>query len=224
MLDTGLSVLPKLNNDFLQVLTSDFTLFIDDIDPQTICFAYPSVFTDNTIISTVRMEIGALAAWTPAQNEIITSYAAQRYPQLFESSSTKILTVAPERTLWEKVTILHKEAFRSNGKFPPRYSRHYYDLYCMDKTTIKDRAYGDLELLERVVRFKDRFYHAGSAHYELAKPGTMQLMPPESCLDILKDDYEHMRNMVFGELPTFENLILCMQRLEQEINNELSSS
>ena len=216
-------VLPKLNNDFLQVLTSDFTLYINDTDPQTICFVYPSVLTEKTVISAVRMEIGALAAWTPAQNKTVTSYAAQRYPQLFESPSTQILTVAPERTFWEKVTILHKEAFRSNDKFPPRYSRHYYDLYCMDKTTIKERAYSDLKLLERVVRFKDRFYPAGSAHYELAKPGTMRLTPTESCLGILQDDYKHMRNMVFGELPTFENLMLCIQRLEQEINYEITS-
>jgi len=169
------------------------------------------------------MEIGALAAWTPALNETVTPYAAQRYPQLFKSPSTKILTVAPERTFWEKVTILHKEAFRSNGKLPPRYSRHYYDLYCLDKTIVKERAYCDLELLERVVQFKDRFYPAGSAHYELAKPGTMRLMPPAECINTLNEDYKHMRNMVFGEIPTFENLILSIRRLEMEINYELTS-
>ena len=58
-----------------------------------------------------------------------------------------------ERTFWEKVTILHKEAFRTSGKFPSRYSRHYYDLYCMYKSNIKMQAYADLELLRRVVTF-----------------------------------------------------------------------
>ena len=82
-----------------------------------------------------------------------------------------------ERTFWEKVTILHKEAFRTNEKFPSRYSRHYYDLYCMDKSETKKLAYADLLLLDHVVRFKSRFYPANVARYDLAKPGTMKLIP-----------------------------------------------
>jgi len=214
--------LPQLQKDFSHLLTNDFSLYIDDTDPQTVCFAYQRIFTENAIASMVRIEIGALAAWTPTQDATVTSYAAQQYPQVFETPSTHILTVAPERTFWEKATILHKEAFRASGRFPPRYSRHYYDLYCMDKSPVKERAYADLELLERVVRFKDRFYPAGSAHYELAKPGTMHLIPPGDCINALQDDYEHMKNMIFGEQPDFGDIMDCIQRLEQEINEELS--
>ena len=182
------------------------------------CFAYPRIFGEAAILPVVRMEIGALAAWTPVQDAVVTPYAAQQYPQIFEQPSTQILTVAPERTYWEKATILHKEAFRTNGKMPTRYSRHYYDLYCMDKSPVKEAALSDLELLERVVRFKDRFYPAGSAHYELAKPGTMRLLPPEDCTPTLRDDYEHMKNMIFGERPEFDKIMDCMKRMEQEIN------
>lgn len=91
---------------------------------------------------------------------------------------TSILAVAPGRTFWEKVTILRKEAFRTNGRFPARYSRHYYGLWCRDKSPVKASAYGDLKLLGRVVRFKEHFYPAGSAHYEPAKSGTIRLLPP----------------------------------------------
>lgn len=212
------SFMPQLQKDFSHLLTNDFSLYIDDADPQTICFAYPRIFTESAIISVVRIEIGALAAWTPVQSATITSYAAQRYPQVFGSPSTQIRTVAPERTFWEKVTILHKEAFRANSKFPTRYSRHYYDLYCMDKSSVKERAFADFELLEQVVCFKDRFYPSGSAHYELAKPGTMRLMPPNNYSDNLWVDYEHMKNMIFGEQPNFGNIIDCIKKLELEIN------
>ena len=210
--------LPRLQNDFSGLLTHDFSLYIDDANPETICFAYPCVFTESAIVSIVRMEMGVLAAWTPAQRGNVTSYAAQRYPQVFESPSAQILTVAPERTFWEKVTILHKEAFRTNSKYPSRYSRHYYDLYCIDKSPVKEQAYTDLELLHHVVRFKDRFYPTGSARYDLAKPGTMRLTPPKDCLEALREDYGHMSNMIFGEQPVFEDLISCIQRLESEIN------
>jgi len=211
--------LPKLQEDFLRLLVNDFSLYINDTDLQTVCFAYPCVFTENTIINVVRIEVGALAAWTPVQDEKITSYAAQRYPQVFDSPSTQILTVAPERTFWEKVTILHKEAFRSNDKFPLRYSRHFYDLYCMDQSIVKKQAYADLELLARVVKFKARFYPASTAYYNLAKPGTMRLMPSDSYLILLRGDYDHMKSMIFGEKPDFEDIINCIQRLEREINN-----
>lgn len=212
------SFLPQLQDAFSRLLTNDFSLYIDDADPQTVCFAYPRIFSESAIVNVVRIEIGALAAWTPVQNAIVTSYAAQRYPKVFEIPSTQILTVAPERTFWEKITILHKEAFRSKGKFPPRYSRHYYDLYCMDKSPAKSTALADLVLLERVVLFKDRFYPTGSAHYELAKPGTMRLVPPKACLEVLKEDYEHMKNMIFGAQPEFEDIMDCIKRLEREIN------
>lgn len=212
--------LPQLQADFGRLLDDEFSLHIEEDDPQTVCFGYPKSFQEGSILPVVRLEIGALAAWTPAKRAEITSYAAQQYPHVFRHATTSILTVAPERTFWEKVTILHKEAFRTNGKFPARYSRHYYDLWCMDTSPVKAAAYGNLELLERVVRFKERFYPAGSAHYELAKPGTMRLLPPEDCIPLLREDYEHMKNMIFGATPEFKEIMDCMERLEREINGE----
>ena len=210
--------MPKLSADFELLLPDPFRLYIDEKDPQTVCFEYPRSFTDTAILPMVRMEIGALAAWTPTKETKVRSYAAQQYPEVFEQPDTDILTVLPERTFWEKVTILHKEAFRTNGVFPLRYSRHYYDLWCMDQSEVKTNAYADTELLERVVTFKTRFYPAGNARYDEAKPGTMRLMPPEDCMKQLRDDYDHMRNMIFGDRPDFDDIMACIQRLEREIN------
>ena len=123
-----------------------------------------------------------------------------------------------KRTYREKVTILHKEAFRTNDKFPSRYSRQYYDLFCIDKSPVMVQAYADLPLLERVVKFKARFYPANAARYNLAHPGTMRLMPPEDCVPILAEDYEHMKNMIFGETPSFDEIMDTIRRMEAEIN------
>ena len=210
---------PRVTEDFAQLLTEDFSLCVDEYDPQTVNFTYPKLFSETAILPMVRLEIGALAAWTPTTQEQVTSYVAQTYPHVFQDPTTTILTVLPERTFWEKVTILHKEAFRTNGRFPARYSRHYYDLYCMDKSTVKAAAYADLNLLARVVQFKDRFYPARNAHYDLAKPGTMCLLPPEDCVDALQEDYAHMQGMLFGTIPTFEDIMQCIQKMEAEINS-----
>ena len=210
---------PKLREDFAQLLVDEFQIEVDEHETQTVNFTYPKLFGEASILPMVRLEIGALAAWTPTTQSEIISYAAQQYGRIFQNPSTSVLTVMPERTFWEKVTILHKEAFRTNGNFPARYSRHYYDLFCMDASPVKAAAFGNLDLLARVVTFKDRFYPAGNAHYDLAKPGTMRLLPPEDCLPVLRDDYAHMRNMLFGEIPSFEEIMTCIARLEKEINS-----
>lgn len=211
--------LPKMNSDLACELGQNIKCFIEDGDPQTIKIVYPNSFTDSAILQEIRLEIGALAAWTPAKEATIIPYAAQLYDRLFSQSSTKVLTVLPERTFWEKVTILHREAFRpENRPFPSRYSRHYYDLYKMAKTPIKNVALADNNLLEKVVEFKEKFYRCPWARYDLAKRGTMKLTPPEYNMTNLRLDYGYMQNMIFGDKPTFDQIIVAMKQLEEEIN------
>lgn len=211
--------LPSVISDLTAELGENIRCFIDEDDPQTVKIAYPNSFSDMSILQEIRLEIGALAAWTPVKTADVTPYAAQVYGRLFKQPSTDILTVLPERTFWEKVTILHREAFRAEDRpFPMRYSRHYYDLYRMARTDVKDRALAGNGLLIRVVDFKDKFYRCPWARYDLAKRGTMRLMPPDYNLNKLRDDYEHMQNMLFGVKPSFEEIVEGLQKLELDIN------
>lgn len=216
-----------LRTTFIPVMTTDFkdeldiaaSINIDEADGQTIHFIYPQSFSDKSILQEIRLEIGALAAWTPTTVLEITPYSADKYPHLFKQSTTSILTVIPERTFWEKVTILHREAYRTNGSIPMRYSRHYYDLYCMADSDVKKAAFSNLELLKKVVDFKAKFYRCPWAKYEEATPGLMKLIPPDSSEEILRDDYEHMQNMLYGNIPSFDQIMKRIKALENEINN-----
>ena len=210
--------LPSVIAGLTADLGDNVKCFIDDTDPQTVKIAYPNSFSDISILQEIRLEIGALAAWTPVKVAEITPYAAQEYGRLFKQPSTNILTVLPERTFWEKVTILHREAFREDRPFPTRYSRHYYDLYRMMQTEVKDNALANNDLLAKVVDFKDKFYRCPWARYDLAKRGTMRLIPPDYNLNKLRDDYEHMQNMLFGQRPSFEEVMAGIAMLEVEIN------
>ena len=216
-----------LKNEFMPAVIADLknelgrnvNCYIEDDDPQTVVFAYNRSFEDSAILPVIRLEIGALAAWTPAAEKTITPYAAEQYGRLFKQPSTEILTVLPKRTFWEKVTILHREAYRpENSTVPTRYSRHYYDLYCMANSSVKIEAFSDLDLLDKVVRFKDKFYRCSWAKYDEAKPGTMKLIPSEKNIKVLKDDYEHMKNMIYGEKPDFGVILEAVKKLENEIN------
>ena len=211
--------LPAVSADLTAELGDGVKCFIDPDDAQTVKIAYPNSFADMSILQEIRLEIGAIAAWIPVKTVNVTPYAAEKYARVFSQPTTNVLTVLPKRTFREKVTILHREAFRAEDRpFPTRYSRHYYDLYRMAQTDVKGRALADNDLLTRVVDFKDKFYRCPWARYDLAKRGTMRLMPPDYNLDKLRDDYEHMQNMLFGEKPNFEEIMYGIAKLETEIN------
>jgi len=210
---------PSILADLQKEISDKVQCYVDPDEPQTVIVSYENSYEDNAILPVIRLEIGTLSAWTPAKPAKITSYTAELYPHLFCETSTDVLTVLPERTFWEKVTILHREANRpQNSKMPTRYSRHYYDLYCMSKTIIKDNALEDTELLQKVVDFKDKFYHCTWAGYEYAKRGTMKLLPPEKCIADLRLDYEHMQNMIFGDKPDFDMMMNGIAELEKNMN------
>ena len=211
---------PTIRKELSQELGQEANIFIDPNDRQTIIFAYPNLFINQATLQIIRLEIGALAAWTPVRSASITSYAANYYPKLFSQTSTAILTVLPERTFWEKATILHHEANRPEHlSMPPRYSRHYYDIYRMSQSPIKDYSLLSLNLLSKVVAFKMKFYPRAWAKYSEAKPGSLKLLPPNYRFSSLEKDYSAMKDMLFGNIPSFNDIIDTLTQLEIEINS-----
>ena len=211
--------LPSFKDEVGELLQRDINVFITEEDAGTVHFEYPSSFPDDSILRVIRLEIGALAAWTPTQVAGVTSYAAEEYPRVFEKAGTEIVTTTAERSFWEKATILHQEALRPEGSvIPDRYSRHYYDLYCMANSAVKDNAMAMPELLTQVAEFKAKFYPRNWAHYELARIGTLKLLPAEHSVERLKADYAHMRSMIYGAYPSFEEILNKLESLEKEIN------
>lgn len=210
---------PAVREGLSQELGYEADIYIDEAEKQTVIFAYPKLFVNIGTLQVIRLEIGALAAWTPAKETAIVPYVAEYYPDVFRQKTTDILTVAPERTFWEKATILHHEANRPEHlEMPQRYSRHYYDLYRMAVTPVKEAAFFRLDLLKRVVDFKMKFYPRGWAKYQEAVPGTLKLIPPEYRFSELKADYETMRDMLYGDVPAFGTVIETVRKLEKEIN------
>lgn len=225
--DARLRLFDFLKNDFLPVFKTDMekklgepiNCFIAEEDAGTVRWKYPNAFSNNSILDEIRLEIGAMAAWTPTQIVDISPYIAEEYPNVFEKRITKILTTTAERTFWEKATILHQEANRpENSKIPERYSRHYYDLYCMSRTNVLDRALEQADLLAQVAEFKKRFYPRNWARYELARMDTIKLMPAEHSIQRLEADYGIMRAMIYGEYPKFEDILSNLQKLEETIH------
>lgn len=212
--------LPEIKKDLEKLLGEGFGLYLDDLDPQTILFKYPGDFKTSYLPNVIRLEIGSLAAWTPAKEVNIKPYIADYYPRLFTAEGSKIRTVSAERSFWEKVTILHHEANRPKAsEMPKRYSRHYYDVYNMGHSRCKDSALKDLELLNEVTNFKIKFYPRKWARYEDVLKGEVKLLPGDFRIQRLAEDYASMRDMFFQEEPAFNELMDYIGQLEKEINN-----
>ena len=114
-------------------------------------------------------------------------------------------------------SILHREANRKNGVLPLRYSRHYYDLHMLCNTPIKHEALEDIELLRKVAAFKDKFFHCAWAKYEEAVPETLRLVPPDSVVKKLEEDFQNMKPMIFGAIPTFDEILATLREFEKEM-------
>lgn len=141
------------------------------------------------------------------------------YPDIFSQKETSVLTIDVERTFWEKLTILHKIANFPEGKpLPARYARHLYDVYNMGNSWVKERAFKRKELLEKDVAFKQKFYYAKGAHYETATLENIMLVPGERIHKELEDDYQAMRNMIYGNIPEFKDILVFLEKLQEEIH------
>lgn len=169
----------------------------------------------------VKVELGARSPMTPAESHEIIADLSTAYPQLVFPRAT-VQVLSPVRTFWEKATILHAEYHRVSEKpIAERISRHYYDLSQLADHEIGQRALRDLPLLETVAADKARLFRSGWARYDLAKPGTLRLVPPEARSAALAVDLADMirSKMFIGEPPTWAGITERLIKLETVINS-----
>ena len=191
---------------------------VDENGGVVIYVDYPKIIHDTYLLDVVKLEIGPLAALTPTIIVDISPYCLDVFPDLCENKAVKVKTVIPERSFWEKATILHREALRPSEKLMPRrYFRHYYDLYMLQKSQYKETAIKDIALLQSVIRFKERFYRETWMNYETILTKGIRLIPDRYRFEELRKDCYDMREMI-QEPFSFDDVINCLTRLEKEIN------
>lgn len=211
-------LLPILQNDFNKILKDkSWNFYIDEVDGQTICFDYPKNYTDSSILQVIRLEIGCLAEPIPVNHRMITTYIEDVYPKIF-NENIEVIAVDSLRTFFEKLTILHREANRVNGNYPTRYSRHFYDVYKMLLTDIKEKSFENIKLLKAVIDFKKKFYASNWAKYDEILEGNLKLIPAEEGLIVFSEDYDSMKKMLFGEKIPFHRIIKTLQEYEHDLN------
>ena len=76
-------IIPEMDEYCRDNLKEEFRIYIDPDDPLTVCFRYPRLFSEWSVLPVIRLEIGTLAGWTPTQEAVITPFAAEQYPHVF---------------------------------------------------------------------------------------------------------------------------------------------
>ncbi len=221
-------ILPLLQDSFSRSLASSTAWSIEpdpnDPDKQTLLFAYPSAFSDKSsyLLQTVKIEMGARSDTEPKLDAGIRPYLADAFPDIFTEAAFTVKAVSPVRTFWEKAMLLHEETFRPQGKMrKARLARHYYDLWCLIKAGIGGKASGDIELFNRISAHRQVYFSYSWVDYGTLRPGSLKLVPPDGQLQEWRADYNSMRReMFFGEVPTFEDIMKSVAEFQDGFNRK----
>ncbi len=184
-------------------------------------FRYPTTQPSgfDYLARSVKLEFGSLTEQQPVGRHPVRPWVAESLPAAFPDWQCEVVALEIERSFWEKATILHSEYHRpAERPTPDRFSRHYADTAALAKHPVGRGAIVLHDLRDRVVRWKSQFFGSSWAMYDLAKPGTFRLVPPDVRLPALRKDYQAMRDMYLAEPPSFDALLADLVELEQRIN------
>jgi len=185
-------------------------------------FNYPSALPPmgGYIQPFVKVEFGSLTDQRPTGVHVVKPLLAEVIKSNFDDFQVEVVALEVERTFWEKATILHAEHYRpANQSIRERFARHYADVAALWEHPARTVALARLDLLERVVKHKSRFFASSWASYETAKPGSFKLLPPSHREAALQQDYDGMRTMFLANPPTFSEVLRVLGEAEREIND-----
>ena len=168
----------------------------------------------------VKVELGARNPMTPAEEHGVSTDLSYAFPKV-SLPKVDVQVLSPVRTFWEKATILHAEYHRASDKpVTERIARHYYDLSQLAEHEIGQRAIGSIAMLDIVAEDKARLFRCGWARYDLAKPGTLRMLPSGEKSAALEADLTQMieSGMFTGTPPTWASIVERLSVLETKIN------
>ena len=192
-------------------------------DGQCLLFHYPSVFPPSVagyVRPVVKIELGARSDDWPHEEKLILPYVTEHFSALDPAPPFPVRVLSAERTFWEKACLLHEETFRPPGKpRKSRMARHYYDLWCLLRAGVGEKALANHALFQRVAEHREIFFRFSWVDYSTHQPGKFRLTPPLEHLADWKSDYAAMLGpMFFGDAPDFEEILALAADFEKTFN------
>jgi len=207
----------------LQLLSTHEDYYIEISDNgEKIWVHYPSAIenADEYLKSSILIELGGRNVINPNEQHAVSPYIAELVAGLVLPSG-QVIVLSPQRTFWEKATLIHVECNRNKLKATAnRLSRHWYDLVMLAQHPLGEAAINNRELLENVVRHKQVFFNVSYANYDVCLANEFRLIPDDDLIIELKRDYQNMLNagMMYGEPPSFDEIMAKIHKIEKMIN------
>ncbi len=184
---------------------------ISDQDPEVIHINYTSVFEEDEYLrSRVLIEMGARSLMGPFVNKSIQSIIDALFPTSeFTEGNFQVRAVIPEKTMLEKLILLHEEFQKEPDKRRYyRMSRHLYDIYQIMKTNYGKRAINDSVLFEHICLHREKFTPARNVNYQELRIDNLGFIPPIDLIDLYRSDYKEMQStMIYGDNLEFDMMI-----------------
>lgn len=189
-------------------------------EPRQIYIHYKSAFDQpqNYLRPDVVLEIGARSLIEPMAPVSISSIIGQHLP-INPLCKVQVYTAVPEKTFLEKVFLLHELfSVEGAGRIAARKSRHLYDLWRMMDKDFALQAIHDDELWESIRHHREIFTSVTGMDYTPDIRQRLVLVPREDILSAWRTDYATMiSSMIYGDKPTFDELINQMHILEKRL-------
>lgn len=191
-------------------------------EPRVIHIRYQSLFDEDLpyLHSEVKLEVGARSLLEPTATAVVTSVIEDVLPVSTTIERVMIPTALAEKTFLEKAFLLHELFSSQTSKEAYRKSRHLYDLAQMMSTNIAARAIADDDLWNTIHHHRELFTSMRGVDYTPDIRKRIRLLPPDDVIDDWRSDYKDMQSsMIYGEKPTFEELMRKMAELENTFHN-----
>lgn len=174
----------------------------------------------------VLLEFGARATGEPNQTMPIGCDIADAVQAVAFPTATPVV-MKIERTFWEKATAAHVFCFQERVR-GERYARHWYDLACIARSTHAASALTARDIAKAVAQHKSVFFREKNRDdiaidYHIATSGALRLIPGETGILALREDYEAMlgEGLLPRDAPSFDDLMQQCQQLEEQANASL---
>lgn len=220
---------PEIQEAFIQAGFPDVRVVpiipeSSDHDPVKIDIYFPKLTVDDGYLKPgLQIELGARSLREPFSQVSIQSLVGTG-PYFknadFADDPIMIPMVNPERTFLEKIFLLHEKHQKAEeNRRVDRLSRHLYDIYQLRGTEYKDKALADANLYDLIVAHRERYSKVSGVDYALHQPATIRFIPPEEVLPAWEKDYQLMQeSMIYGDSPSFSQLIASLTEFQTQLN------
>lgn len=216
---------------FSEVLASDTELLfstndsgIPTQDPFQILIEYKTVFpSDRYVAPVVKLEVSGRSNNSFIGAGEVQSLAEQNLQENspFRMPPCSVSCVLPERTLAEKICLLHEEFNKSKGVVrTDRMSRHLYDIHMMRASGLGKTILNDETFIQGITAHRFKFNRLDGMDYNTERPGGFNIIPPKDVIELYEEDYKMMREkMIYGkEKPEFNEILHSIETLNSELN------